>query len=312
MGQLNAAALQTLQRQRNIISVAQLREAGVGRTARERLVAANDLEYVSKSVLAVPGGPTTLERRSIALCLQHPRGYITGPTAGRLAGLRRMPRLAEICLGIPHGSHIELPPGVRLRQTTCLPDSHVRTLDNGIRVANWARLAFDLAADLPRLDLSSVIDQLIHLGHTDTAELVATARLLCARGRAGSVSFATVLLERGGRAPTESDPELVVLEGLRRRGVPVVPQVQHLRLPSGRHVRIDMAVEAARWAVEVDVHPSHIELPGTARDKQRDRQLHLIDWQVERVTPLDLLHVRATLDELELLYRTRVRALAQR
>lgn len=312
MGQLNAAALQTLQRQRNIISVTQLREAGVGRSARERLVAAHDLEFVSKSVLAVPGGAPTLERRSIALCLQHPRGYITGPTGGRLAGVRRMPRLAEICLGIPHGTHIELPPGVRLRQTTNLPASHVRTLDNGIRLANWARLAFDLAADLPKQHLASAIDQMIHHGHTDMPELVATARLLCARGRSGSIRFATVLLDRGDRAPTESDPEIVILEGLRRRGVPVVPQVRHLQLPNGRNVRIDMAVEDVRWAIEVDIHPSHIELPGTTRDKQRDRQLHLIDWQVERVTPIDMLDIRAILEELELLYRTRVRTLAQR
>jgi hypothetical protein len=62
--------------------------------------------------------------------------------------------------------------------------------------------------------------------------------------------------------------------------------------------------------VEVDVHPDHLHLPGTARDKQRDRQLHLIGWQVERVTALDLLHPRGVLDELVELYRTRVETLA--
>lgn len=312
MGQLNSAALQILQRQHNIISVGQLRAAGVGRTARDRLIAAGDLEFVARSVLAVPGGPRSLERRSIVLCLQHPRGYITGPTGGRLTGLRKMPRLADICLGIPHGCHIDVPPGVRLRQTTILPEHHVRELDNGIRIASWERLAFDLALDLSHGELSSVIDQLIHLGHTSAGALVETGRLLCAKGRAGSSRFATVLLDRGGRRATQSDPEVTILEGLLRRGVPVVPQVGHLSLPNGRRIHIDMAVESARWAVEVDIHPSHLELPGTTRDKQRDRQLHMIDWQVERVTPFDMLDVRATLDELERLYRLRVHHLAQR
>ncbi|MFZ4721161.1 MAG: hypothetical protein ACOYMR_17165 [Ilumatobacteraceae bacterium] len=312
MGQLNAEVLHVLQRQKNIISIAQLNEAGVARTARERLVRDSVLEHVSRSVLAVPGGRWTLERRSIALCLQHPQGYISGPTAGRLLAVRRMPRLADIRLVVPHGSKIDVPAGVDLRQTTILPPDHVRRLDNGITVANWARLAFDLAADLPRLDLASAIDQMIHRGDTDMSELVAIARLLCRRRRAGSRAFAAALLDRGSRVPTESHPEIAVLDGLQRMGVPVVPQLRHLELPNGGKVRIDMAVESVRWGVEVDVHPWHFELPGTTRDNQRDRQMHLIDWQVEHVTELDLLDMPAILAELEQLYRSRVDVLAGR
>jgi hypothetical protein len=312
VAELNAAALHVLQRQRNIITVAQLNDAGVTRSARDRLVRSGALEHLGHSVLAVPGGPTTLERRAIALCLQHPRGYITGPTAGKLAGLRTMPRLAEICLGAPHGYRTDLPVGVQLRQTRVLPADHVRRLDNGIAIASWPRLAFDLATDLTRRRLASVIDQMIHLGHTNMAALVAIARTLCIRGRPGSREFAAALLERGHRLPTQSDPELIIFDGLRRRGVPVTPQSGPLVLPNGRNVAIDMAVDAIRWGVEVDVHPSHIELPGTTRDKQRDRQLHLIDWEVERVTALEMLDVASILDELVALYHARVSHLARR
>lgn len=129
---------------------------------------------------------------------------------------------------------------------TVLPDRHVRRLDNGLVVANWARLAFDLAADLAPFDLLSVIDQMINDGHTDLAELASVGRLLCARGRSGSKEFGAVLLQRGGRAAAESHPELRVLDGLLRRGVPVVPQVRHLELPNGDRIRIDMAVEWRR------------------------------------------------------------------
>lgn len=312
MGQLTAAALHVLHRQKNIISVGQLTDLGVGRTARNRLVDDGVLEHVARSVLAVPRGAWTLERRSIALCLQHPQGYISGPTAGRLMQLRRMPRLADIRLVVPHGSKLDVPPGVDLRQTRVVLPEHVRRLENGITIAAWPRLAFDLAADLPRLDLASVIDQMIHLGHTDMSELVAIARMLCHRRRAGSVAFANALRDRGGRVATESHPEIAVLDGLLRAGVPVVPQVRHLQLVNGGRVRIDMAVDAVRWGVEVDVHPAHFGLPGSTRDHQRDRQLHLIDWQVEHVTELDLLDMPAIIAELAELYRSRVEALSNR
>jgi hypothetical protein len=304
--------LQILQRQHNHISVRQLQTAGVSRTTRARLVHDRVLEHVGQSVLRVPGTPVTMTTRLIELCLQHRKGFITGPTGGRVVGLRRMPPLSEIHFSTPHGTRLEVPLGVKLRQTTKVFDGHTRVLENGIVVANWARLAFDLASDLSRIDLASVVEQMLHRGDCTLTELGAMARQLCAPGRKGSVAFATVLSERGGRAPAESHPELSVLDGLLRRGVPVVPQVAHLELPGGGRVRIDMAVESVRWAVEVDVHPAHFELVGGTKDVRRDRQLHLIDWQVEHVTAVDLLDLDGLLDELAELYRTRIESLTRR
>jgi hypothetical protein len=312
MPDLTPAVLQIMQRQLNNISVRQLRSHGVSRATQQRLLRDGVLEHIGKSVLRVPGASATMTTRLIVLCLQHPSGFVTGPTGGRVVGLRRMPPLSEIHFSALHGTRLDLPPGVRLRQTTRLFDGHTRTLENGIVVANWARLAFDLANDLPKLDLASVIEQMLHLGYCSLAELGAVARQLCAPARPGSVAFATVLFERGARAPAESHPEVRVLDGLMRRGVPVVPQVAHLALPGGGRVRIDMAVDAVRWGVEVDVHPAHFELVGTTRDARRDRQLHLIDWQVEHVTALDLLDLEGLLDELAELYRARVAAVATR
>ncbi|MBI4936161.1 MAG: hypothetical protein HY828_19980 [Actinobacteria bacterium] len=109
-------------------------------------------------------------------------------------------------------------------------------------MATWPRLAFDLAADLGPRNLASVIEQMLHEQKCTEIELGAIARELCARGRPGSARFATTLLRRRGRAPSESHPELLVLEQLHQRGVPVVPQVELLHLPDGRTVRIDLAV----------------------------------------------------------------------
>lgn len=312
MRQLTAASLQVLQRQQNLISFRQLAEAGVSRRVRDRLVSERALTPVAKSVLSVPGTALTVERRAITACLQHPHGHVSGPAAGRFVGLRRMPRLTDIAFVVPHGSRIDVPPGIRLRQSSLILPDHRRQLDNGMVVANWARLAFDLAGDLPWMDLLSVIEQMLHEGHTSMAELAAMGRSMCRPGRPGSGRFAEVLARRGAREPAESHPELRILYGLHRLGVPVIPQFRELQLPNGERIRIDMAVEEIRWAVEVDVHPHHAQLFGTTKDKRRDRQLHLIDWQVERVTPLDLLDLRGVLEELRSLHDARVEAMRRR
>ena len=92
--------------------------------------------------------------------------------------------------------------------------------------------------------------------------------------------------------------------------MPVETQVADIALPNGQHIRIDMAVKRVRWAVEVDVHPSHLGLVGTSNDKRRDRQLHLVDWQVERVSALDFISLETTLDELARLYQRRCETFA--
>jgi hypothetical protein len=109
--------------------------------------------------------------------------------------------------------------------------------------------------------------------------------------------------------PAESHPEIEIADGLRRRGVPVVAQERSLELPNGRRVRLDLCVPAVKWAVEIDVHPTHFELRGGSNDRQRDRWCHRIGWQVERVTEIDLLDVEAICDELAELYRVRCAAL---
>jgi hypothetical protein len=209
----------------------------------------------------------TMEARCAALCLAYPKGYITGPTAGRLAKTRRMPDDGLIHFAVPHGTHIGPFPGVKIRQTTKVDKSHTTLRADGIRVATAARLAFDLAQDLSMEDHRSVV---------------------------------------------ESHPELQIAEGLRLRGVPVELQVSYLKLPNGKRIRLDMAVSHVRWAVEVDVHPDHLLLDGTTKDKQRDRWCHRIDWQVERVTELDILDLTALCDELAELYLHRCETLRLR
>jgi len=310
MATFPSATLALLHSQVGHITTSQLAENGIGRAARQRLVAAGVLERPYKSVYRLPTKRPTLEKRLIALSLAHPAGFITGPSAGGYLGLRRMPKVSSLHLCLPHGARIEIPVGVKLRQSTKMDETDRRTLPNGMIVASWPRLVVDLAADLSPRSLASVMDQVLALGHATRKDMDEAARRLCHPGRVGSELFLRTLMDGAGRKPVDSDGELHVLRGLHERGVPVEAQHSKLRLPNGRWVRIDLAVPAVRWAVEVDLHPGHLGLHGTTNDKQRDRQLHMIDWQVERLTALDLFDLPAVLDELAELYHRRVSTLA--
>jgi hypothetical protein len=243
------------------------------------------------------------------LCLAHPSGFITGPSGGALRGLRRMPPAEPIQFCVLHGIHLH-DAGVVVRQSRKITPLDFVRLDSGIVIASASRLAFDLARDLSPLDHASVVEQLIQRKLCTMGSLGATARRLCHPTRPGSLRYARTLLSRGERAASESHPELVLAEALRTRGIPVQPQFGGLDLPDGSRVRLDLAVPAARWGIEIDVHPDHLLLDGTTYDKRRDRKCHRIGWQIERVTEIDLLDLDGLLDELTELYAVRIDAAA--
>lgn len=310
MTDLTATALLLFRSQHGHASIGQLDEAGVHRRARHRMTDSGLLVPVYKSVVRIASAPDTLDGRCAAVCLAHPKGFVTGPTGGILVGLRRMPKAEPIHFSVPHGVHLEQSAHVVLHQTTSIGARDVRRRRDGINLASPARLAFDLAAVLGRLDHASVVEQMLRDRMCSMADLAAVARRLCHPRRPGSLRFIRSLMERGERPAADSHPEVVLGEALRNRGVPVVSQLSDLKLPNGRTIRIDLAVPAVRWAVEIDVHPDHLLLEGTARDKRRDRQCHLIGWQVERVSELDLVDLAGIVDELVALYEIRLTAAA--
>jgi hypothetical protein len=306
---LTPAACSWLATHHGVITRATLRTCGVSPATTQRLVRAGGLISPAKGVYVLTSTPNTLERRCAVLCATHPSGFVTGPTAGMLLGLRRMPRVAPIHFSVRHGVHLVDEQGVHLRQTTVLRSSHRTARSDGIVTASWARLAFDLAADLADLDHLSVVEQLRHEHGVSMEELSAIGRLLCHPARRGSGRFARTVARLQPNAPNESHPEVALAEALRARGVPVEHQRRLLRA-DGRTARVDLAVPTVRWGVEVDLHPEHRTLDGRARDARRERDLHLLDWQIEPVTEQDMTDVDALAAELAGLYRARVLALA--
>lgn len=308
MSDLTPAALKWLADHHGVITTAQLKTHGVGRKTRLRLINNGVLRAEHKSVFVIESSPSSLEQRCACLCAAHPSGFVTGPTAGSILGLRRMPAASAIHYSIRHGARVPLAKGVRFRQTTVLQPVDRRDRGDGITVASWARLAFDLAADLRAIDHLSVLNQLLHDDHVTVEELVAVGRRLAHPSRRGTSTFLHNLGHLGG-APQESHPEVLLADALRRRHIPVEAQTRLAKLPDGRTVRIDLAVPAVRWGVELDIHPEHLTLDGDARDARRNRQAHMVGWQIEPVTALDMADVEHLADELATLYHLRRRAI---
>jgi hypothetical protein len=308
---LTVEAMSWLRDHHGIITARRLEMCGVSRRCRLALIDSRVLEVLHPGVYRIASQPATLLSKCVAICAAHPQCFITGPTAGTIGGLRRMPADDRVHVCAPHGLG-RMGGLVVLRQSRVVDATDVQLRADGIRIASPWRLAFDLAADLGPLDHQSVVEQILDRRLCQISTLVATARRLARPARPGSQRFVATLAARVPGGPLESHPELIVAAALVARGVPIAAQATWLSLPDGGSARLDVSVAEILWGVEVDVHPDHLLLEGTTKDKRRDRQTRQMGWQVERVTQLDLLDIDSLADELVVLYerrRTEIEAL---
>ena len=306
MADLPRKASQLAARQHGVLTIRQLIDAGVSRHTMRRLERHGVLDADFKSVRRLTSAVRTLEQRCTEVCLAHPQTYITGVTAGTLIGLRKMPKHSPIVLGSPHALHVEHV-GVKVRRTTRIERRDVLRRADGIRIASPTRLAFDLAANLGDHAHRSVVDQLIHEHDVAVPSLVETGRRLCHPTRPGSGRFLATLSSVTD-SPTESDAELRVAEALRALGIPLETNTQWLALPNCRQARLDLAVPALKWSIEIDVHPSHLGVIGATNDNRGDRQASMLGWSISRVTGLDFADFPAMIRELREVYEARRRA----
>jgi len=304
MAELSPACQHWLAEHHGVITATVLRQHHVGRETLYRLLDAGILSCEGRGVYVSTSAVRTVQQRCVVLSAAHRSGFVTGPTAGATLQLRRMPRTSALHFCIRHGNRLPQCAGVHFRQSTSIgpPDRVLR--GDGIAIASPLRLAFDLAADLNQLDHLSVTEQLLERRLVTVEQLMAIERRLGHPARPGSGVFLRTLHALGRTAPVQSHPELVVLDALRRREVPVDRQVR-VRLSNGAAVHVDLGVEAVRWGVELDIHPEHRSVEGAAVDARRRRDLHLRGWQVETVTEPDLADLEALVDHLAALYRLR-------
>jgi very-short-patch-repair endonuclease len=223
------------------------------------------------------------EQRCLAACLAAPDAALSGPTAGRLWGLRKV-FTDDVHLIARRTVKLS---GVATHKTDLLGSFDV-TERHGFRLLRPGRLFCDLAWHLDESSLESVLEQMLDRGLLSIAGARAAARRFVARGRPGSVRLVRVLDSRPDwLQPVDSDLELRLWRALGRQGLHLERQYPVL-LDSGVTVHLDLADPQAHFGVEVDHVTWHGGRLDTQRDKRRDRELARLGWTVSRVTDDDV------------------------
>lgn len=282
MADLPRPLLAVARAQCGLLTVSDLLDHGISRRVRGRLVSSGMLVSVHKGVYRLGTHRVTFEQRCRAAILFAPDAVLSGPTAGRLWGLRRV---------VTDDVHILAKRRIHLREisthTTDLLDDADIVERRGLRVLGPARLVCDLAWHLDDPSLESVIEQMLERKMVTMPALRSAARRFCTQGRPGSVRLARVL---DGRAdwlkPVDSDLELRLWRALRDAGLEMVRQFR-VELDSGV-VFLDLADPGIRFGVEVDHVSWHHGRLDVERDKRRDRQLVRLGWTTCRVTDTEV------------------------
>lgn len=288
-----------------VVSDQVLRTMGITIEQRKHLVELGVLERVLDGSYRFSGAVADDLARCVAACARPIGLVVSGPSAGRLKGLRRMPKDGLVYVIAPPGSNPTVEPWLVPYRTAALDPNDIEIRADGIRVTSAARTAVDLMRHLPRTDARSVIDQIIHEGLSTAAKMREVAEPLVTPGRPWARRFVAELDSLpAGRAP-ESHWESRVVADLIRHGVPLEPQ-SWLDVPHWGRVRLDASVKSLLWGVEVDVHPTHFTETGISADAGRDVACDAIGWCVSRVTRLMLeADFVGAMDALVRVYRRR-------
>jgi very-short-patch-repair endonuclease len=268
-----------------LLSVGDLDRSAVSARARSGALDSGLLSKVHRSVYRLTSHAETFEQRCVAACLAAPHAALSGPSAGRLMGVRKV--WTNDVHVISKSTVLLL--GVVAHRSTFLTQADVH--ERGpLRLLRPARLVCDLASFLDDDDLESVIEQMLDRRMLQLSTARGLARDFCRSGRDGSARLARVLDSRPNwRRPVDSDLELHLLKATQRRGLDLIPQF-HVVLDSGREVSLDLAAPAIKFGIEVDHVTWHGGRLETQRDKVRDRELMRVGWTVARVTDEDIAH----------------------
>jgi hypothetical protein len=269
--------------QHGVASVEQLRQSGLSTRQIELLADAGALELVLRGAYRSPSRTFDAIARCSSVCLARPRAVIAGPSAGRLWGFRGLPHDRRIHVIVPPASNPAIADWVVPYRTAAIhPDDVIQRTD-GIRVTTRERTAFDLARHLGPDRLLSVIEQAMHDGGLDEQRMRDVGVDWISRQRPWVWHYLRQLDRRLAGGPAESHPEIVVAAALGAAGVRGLVRQHELVIPGYGPARFDLAVPRLRWAIEIDIFPTHDETLGRARDRRRDAAAALAGWTTRRL-----------------------------
>lgn len=308
MANLTPSAHRHFAAHHGVASIAQLEDCGVNRHVIRKLEAIGSLELVLQGAYRTPSVELDELGRCAAVCVAHPQAVISGPTAGRLWNFRKLPRDKRVHVIVPPHSQPTRSKWVVPYRTSAIHRRDIVERAHGIRLTTRERTAYDLARLVSSVDLTSIIEQAMHDGQLTNDEMVAVATDWLSPRRSWARRFVEILERRGSGRPAESHYEFVLGETLLNVGVKGLERQHHIELPGYGAARFDLAVPSLKWAIEVDVFPTHRESAGIAADSRRDAAANMIGWLVSRVSESQFgAALPATVEMLRAIYLDRLR-----
>lgn len=281
---IDVPTLETMARQHGVVSRRQLlSELGWSKSKFGRYRSAGVFVDVAPGVVRLASDRPTFESLCMATQLAADGiGFVSSWSAGRLAGLRRMPRLPVHYTG-PTRLQLRFPEWVETHRSRWYDESDVVIRADGLRVATPLRALFGMAAAFNQFRFERAAEDAWHLGLLDPASAADYLERHRCRGKDG-VSTMERWLERcdGLHRPAHSGLEQELLAALDRVGLPSPLRQHPLRLANGESIHFDLAWPDVRLAVE----PGHSWWHGgdlrQRLDQDRDRGCSELGWLVVR------------------------------
>lgn len=298
-------------RQHWVATVAQLGALGISRQSVAAAVASGLVVRPMHGVVGLRTHCDTFEARCTMLHLLAPAGsFLSGTTAGRIHGLRRMPA-EPIEITIPERRRLAAPEWATIALTSWLDEEERPEHPDGLSVASPLRTLFDLAAELPERSFQRAAEDAWHLQLVTPGRAAEYLAAIRRRGRTGVARF-EAWLERVADIdrPATTGLEQLLVDLALSAGLPE-PERQHpLLLNSGVVIHLDLAWPDIRFAIE----PGHSWWHGgdvaQRQDQQRDRECSEVGWHVVRFDESVWDHRQQTIRQIRSMYRARRRDVA--
>jgi len=270
-----------------MIAVHHLDLLGIDEWHRQRLIACGALRRERYGAYRVVGAPTSWKGDLVAAC------WAGGTRA--LASHRSAAAVRQLPGGVQRIQEVLCPRWRRARHDTLIVheskqiDPVDMTIVDGIPVTTVERTLFDLGAVCSPLIVERAIEDAFRRELTTFDALYATLERLGRQGRNGAGVLRRILDEYAADARlTDSDREKMMLQILRRHGLPK-PVTQYRIWHNGQdYGRVDAALPQYRIAFEYESYQWHTGKRAIVRDNQRRRRLMGIRWSTVGVTYEDL------------------------
>lgn len=269
-GAADRAIVARAARQHGVVSLAQIREAGLSRDALRHRVGRGYMRRMHTGVYQL--GPLTspFAEPFAAVLACGPTAVLSHHAALWLLGVtKERPRAMEVTVS----SGRPRPSGVVVHRSGVVPEE--RTRREGIPVTTAARALVDVAAHLRRRDLERAVEQAVVIGAATQSELADAA----ATKRKGAATVRSVLADTTTPSLTRSEAERRLLELIRSAGLP--HPIANARLMG---YEVDLLWPKHRLVVEVDGFAFHASREAFERDRARDAALQAAGYRVIRVT----------------------------